>query len=160
MARLSRLGGRISANVYYLHELSHAYAHASVGVERAHQMARLGTAVGKGIPVALHSDFPMAPAEPLNNAWVAATRRNIEHQVVAPLECLSVEQALRAITIDAAHMLDLEHEVGSLQAGKRADMVVLDDDPLAVGAEGLKDLAVVATVLGGRVFEVPPITAG
>ncbi len=160
VARLSRLGGRISANVYYLHELSHAYAHASVGVERAHQMARLGTAVGKGIPVALHSDFPMAPAEPLNNAWVAATRRNIEHQVVAPLECLSVEQALRAITIDAAHMLDLEHEVGSLQAGKRADMVVLDDDPLAVGAEGLKDLAVVATVLGGRVFEVPPITEG
>ncbi len=151
--RLARLGGRVSANVYYLHELSHAYARHSVGFERAHQMARLGAVRRSGMPLALHSDFPMAPAEPLLNAAIAATRRNLAGEVVAPNERLDVGTALRAVTVDAARMLDEEHEVGTLAAGKRADMTVVDGDPFEVGAEGLGALRVLATVFGGRVFE-------
>ncbi len=152
--RIAELGAAVSANVYYLHELSHIYAQGGVGTERAHQMARLGSCVRRGIRTAVHSDFTMAPASPLNSAWVAATRRNCEGDVVGPHERLSVEEALRAITLDAAYMLGLDHEVGSLRAGKKADFTVLDEDPFEVGADGLRDLQVKATVFEGEVFEV------
>ena len=94
----------------------------------------------------------MAPASPLNNAWVAATRRNMEGNVVCPEEALTLDQALAAITIDAAYMLGMEDEIGSLRAGKSADFTVLDTDPYAVGAEGLKDIAVDATVFKGTAY--------
>jgi len=61
-------------------------------------------------------------------------------------------QALRGVTIDAAWTLRIEHEVGSIAAGKRADFCVLEDDPTEVGAERLKDVRVWGTVQGGRVF--------
>ncbi len=155
VARLKALGGRVSANVYYLHELSGAYSERGVGVERAQQMARLGTLERSGMPFSLHSDFPMAPALPLHSAWVACTRENCDGTVVAPAERVSLDAALRAVTIDAAAMLGLEDETGSLRAGKRADFAVLDKDPYEVGAEGLRQLKVLATVFEGEVFPVP-----
>ena len=67
--RLARLGGLVSANVHYVHELADAYWKHSIGHERATRMARLGTVVREGIPLALHSDFTMAPARPLHHAY-------------------------------------------------------------------------------------------
>ena len=152
--RIAALGARVSANVYYLHELSAAYSEFGVGVERAHQMARLGACERAGIRTALHSDFPMAPAMPLHSAWVAITRENCEGEVVAPAERMSVEQALRAITIDAAAMLGLQHETGSIRSGKKADFAVLDGDPFEDGGARLRELRVLATVFEGEVHPV------
>ena len=67
-------------------------------------MARLGTLKRHHIPFALHSDYTMAPALPLNSAWVAATRENEKGEVVGPHEIVPLEDALRAITIDAAYV--------------------------------------------------------
>ena len=53
--------------------------------------------------------------------------------------------------------LKLDEEVGSIDVGKRADFAILDDDPLAVAPEKLKDIGVWGTVLGGRVFEAPQV---
>ena len=115
-------------------------------------MARVGSCVRAGIRTAVHSDFTMAPASPLNNAWVASTRRNLDGDVVCPEETLTLDQALAAITIDAAYVLGMEEEIGSLRAGKSADFTVLDTDPYAVGVEGLKDIAVDATVFKGTAY--------
>jgi len=152
--RLAALGANVSANVYYLHELGETYARNGIGMERAAQMARLGACVRSGITTALHSDFTMAPALPLNSAWVAANRITCEGRVFGPNERLTVEQALRAVTIDAAKVLGIEQEVGSIRAGKRADFTVLDRDPYEVGAEGLRDLRVLATIFEGTLHEV------
>ena len=62
---------------------------------------------------------------------------------------------MRAITLGAAYTLKLDEELGSIDVGKRADFAILDDDPLAVAPEKLKDVSVWGTVLGGRVFEAP-----
>ena len=78
-------------------------------------MARLGTVVREGIPLALHSDFTMAPARPLHHAWVAVNRRCESGEVAGPEERLTLEQALRAITIDAAFVLGMEDEIGSIR---------------------------------------------
>ncbi len=152
--RIAALGAHVSANVYYLHELSHIYAEQGIGFERASQMARLGTCVREGVRTTVHSDFTMAPALPLNSAWVAANRLNCQGQVMCAEERLSVEQALRTITTDAAHVLGLEHDIGSIRAGKKADFTVLDDSPFRVGVAHLNQLNVLGTVFEGRVFMV------
>ena len=58
---------------------------------------------------------------------------------------------MRAITLGAAYSMHLDSEIGSIETGKRADFAVLDSDPVEVGAEGLRDVKVLGTVLGGRV---------
>ena len=70
---------------------------------------------------------------------------------MAPEECLSIDQAMRAVTIDAAYMLGLENEIGSIRAGKKADFTVLAKDPYETPAKELKDIPVVATVFEGEV---------
>ena len=152
--RLARLGGLVSANVYYVHELASAYWKHSIGHERATRMARLATAAREGIPLALHSDFTMAPAQPLNNAWVAVNRICESGEVAGPEERLTLDQALRAITIDAAFVLGMEDEIGSIRAGKRADFTVLEADPFEEPAESLKDIPIWGTVFEGRPFPI------
>jgi hypothetical protein len=95
----------------------------------------------------------MAPALPLNSAWVAANRINAEGEVMAEAEKLTLDQALRAITIDAAHILGRESEIGSLRAGKMADFAVLEADPYEWGAERLKDVPVWGTVFEGKPYK-------
>ena len=67
-------------------------------------------------------------------------------------ERITVPQALRAITLGAACTLKLDHEIGSIECGKRADFCVLEDDPLAVDPAALKDVRIWGTVLSGAVF--------
>ena len=70
-------------------------------------------------------------------------------------ERIDVAQALSAITLGAAYTLKMDHEIGSIEVGKRADFCVLEDDPLALPPERLKDVRVWGTVMGGRAFEAP-----
>ena len=153
--RIKVLGGQVSANVYYLHELSDNYAKSGIGYERASHMARIGSCFAAGINTTVHSDFTMAPAEPLYNMWVAVNRINHEGQVMGAAERLTQQQALEAITINAAHTIGIADITGSLRAGKRADFTVLDDDPLNCDPMALRDIGICATVFEGRVFSIP-----
>ncbi|MDP6344713.1 MAG: amidohydrolase, partial [Alphaproteobacteria bacterium] len=148
--RIADLGALVSANVYYLHELGDAYWQHSIGHERASQMVRLGTLDRLGVPFALHSDFSMAPALPLNSAWVAVNRISESGAVLGPEERIGLEGAMRAITIDAAYVLGMEAEVGSIRAGKKADFTVLEADPFETPVTELKDIPVWGTVFEGR----------
>ncbi len=148
--RIADLGALVSANAYYVHELADAYYRNSFGHERASQIARLGTVARHGIPFALHTDFTMAPALPLTSAWVAVNRLSESGAVMAPEERLTIEQAMRAITVDAAYILGLEHEVGSIRAGKKADFTVLEADPFETPPGDLKDIPIHGTVFEGR----------
>ena len=121
----------------------------SIGHERSSQMARLGTLARHDVITALHSDFTMAPAEPLVSAWVAVNRIGEQGAVLAPQERITVHQALQAITINAAYVLGMENEVGSIRAGKKADFTVLEADPYETAAADLKDIPIWGTVFEG-----------
>jgi len=152
--QLKELGIVVSGNPYYQYILSDIYAREFLGEDRAHYMNRFGTLARLGIPFALHSDCPMAPLSPLTLAWSAANRLTINGNLNGPAECVSLDAALRAITIDAAWILRRETEVGSIRAGKLADFAVLEEDPYEVGARGLKDIPIWGTVFEGEVHPV------
>jgi predicted amidohydrolase YtcJ len=125
----------------------------TVGPERAERMNACATALATGVPLAIHSDAPVTPLGPLFTAWCAVNRRTASGRVLGRQERIGVADALRTITLGAAYTLRLDHEIGSIECGKRADFAVLEDDPLEAGAEGLKDVRVWGTVQDGRVFE-------
>jgi predicted amidohydrolase YtcJ len=100
--------------------------------------------------ISLHNDPPVTPEEPLRNISVAVTRISPSGRVLGPEERLTVVQALRAQTIDAAWQLFAEDVIGSLEVGKYADLVVLSADPRAVPPEDIAGLDVRATYLAGR----------
>ena len=71
---------------------------------------------------------------------------------------ISAEAALHAVTLGAAWQLKLDHDIGSIEAGKLADFAVLDDDPLEVDPVKIKDIGVWGTVLGGVAFKADDLT--
>ena len=124
----------------------------TVGPERAQRMNACATALRSGVPFAIHSDAPVTPLGPLFTAWCAVNRLTASGRVLGEHERIGVADALRAITLGAAYTLKLDHEIGSIECGKRADFCVLEDDPTAVDPAALKDVPVWGTVQGGRVF--------
>jgi len=88
---------------------------------------------------------------PLHMVEMAVTRRTWKEPeyVLAPQERISVESAIRAITSEAAWQLFSDHEIGSLEAGKMADMVILGADPRQVDPDAIKEIPVLETWMGG-----------
>lgn len=155
--RIAKLGAQVSANPFYLYDLGDRYAANGLGTDRAARIAPLGGLVRRNVNVGLHSDFPMAPAEPLFLAWCAASRETISGTVFAPSERLTLDEAIRAVTIDAAYVIGMETELGSIEAGKLADFAVLDKDPYEVGVKGLRNIKVWGTVFEGRPFKAKAV---
>ena len=154
--QLKALGALVSANPYYHYLLSDLYSELWLGEDRGGQMVRLGSLERLGVPFALHSDSPMAPLQPLTLAANASNRVTINGRRTGSAERISLDAALRAITIDAAWIVGWEDEIGSIRAGKRADFTVLEADPYEVGVEGLKDIGIWGTVFEGKPFPLAP----
>ena len=151
--RLAALGGQASVNIYFVHFRAQLHSEHGFGPDRSEATARLGSLQRAGAPFALHSDFNLVvtPLSPLLAAWCAVNRLGADGEtVMAPGERISVDSALRAITIDAAYILNRDHCLGSLEVGKHADFTILDDDPYEVAAEQIKDITVHDTVLDGE----------
>ncbi len=151
--RMKGLG--LCANLFSNHHYYWGDAHYSVtlGPERALRSNACATALAEGVPLAIHSDAPVTPLGPLFTAWCAVNRLTASGRVQGETEKISVAQALHAITLGPAYTFKLDHEVGSIETGKHADFAVLEDDPLNVPPESLKDIVVWGTVQGGRVFQ-------
>ena len=97
----------------------------------------------------------MGPSDPLHFVWCAVNRVTPSGRVAGPEERIGVEDALRAITIEAAYSWQKENELGSICPGKIANFTVLDQDPLAVEPMKLNDIPIWGTVFEGRIFPIP-----
>ena len=150
LRRAADLGVTCSIFVDQIHYWGDIIVDGLFGPERGSRWMPAGSAVATGMRISLHNDPPVTPEEPLRNISVAVTRIAPSGRVLAPEERLTVEQAIRAQTIDAAWQLFADDIVGSLEVGKYADLVVLSADPRAVPPERIADLEVRATFLAGR----------
>ena len=150
LQRAHDLGVTCSIFVDQIHYWGDVIVDGLFGEERGSRWMPAGSAVATGMRISLHNDPPVTPEEPLRNISVAVTRTAPSGRVLGPEECLTVEQAIRAQTIDAAWQLFSDDITGSLEVGKYADLVVLSADPRAVPPADIADLQVRATFLAGR----------
>ena len=150
--RMARLGVGVNLFSNHLYYWGDAHISTTMGPERAARLDDAGGALAEGVPLAIHSDAPVTALSPLFTAWCAVNRVSSQGVVLGgEAEMISVEEALYAITLGAAYSLRMDGEIGSLEVGKRADVAILAEDPLAVAPEKLKDIQVCGTMLGGHV---------
>ncbi len=121
----------------------------NLGQERAFFLSPMKSAAEKGIRFSNHNDYSVTPLDPMRMTWSAVTRQARSGTVIGPDERVSVWQALRALTIDAAWQYKEEDDKGSLEAGKLADLVILDANPLAVPVDDILTIGVVETLKEG-----------
>jgi predicted amidohydrolase YtcJ len=150
LRRAADLGVTCSIFVDQIHYWGDVIVDGLFGAERGDRWMPAGSAVATGMRISLHNDPPVTPEEPLRNISVAVTRTAPSGKVRAPEQRLTVEQAIRAQTIDAAWQLFADDVIGSLEVGKYADMVVLSADPRTVDPETIAELEVRATYLAGH----------
>ena len=112
--------------------------------------AAMRSMLDAGMAVAASSDFPCAPLEPLIGLYSIVSRRTRSGVTVAPEEAIDAMEALRLYTLGGAHAMNRDHEVGTLEVGKRADMVVLSHDPTAVAPEFIREIVVQQTYVDGK----------
>jgi len=151
MAALGVGATLFSNHMYYWGDFHCAH---TVGPARAQAMNPAASAFRLGVTVAGHSDTPVSPIDPVFTMWCAANRVSKSGRVIGAHERVDAYAALQMMTLNAAYLLHRDHEIGSIQVGKRADFTVLDADPLAVDPIAIKDIPVRATVVGGAVFPV------
>ena len=153
MRQMAKLG--MGVNLFANHHFYWGDEHytLTVGPERAERMNACRTALDSGLPMGIHSDAPITPLGPLFTAWCAVNRITASGRVQGEYEKITVAEALQAITLGAAYTLKLDNEIGSIEAGKRADFAVLEDDPTEVAPGDLGDVRVWGTVQDGRVFD-------
>lgn len=130
------------------------WAERRLGPQRIKESYVFRSLLDSGARLAFGSDWDVEPATPLGGIYAAVTRRTLDDRNPdgwIPEEKISVEEALRAYTIDAAYAEFAESEKGSLERGKLADLVILERDITQVPPETIRDVRVMITVVGGRV---------
>jgi hypothetical protein len=152
--RIKELGAIVSANPYYPVALADNYRVNGLGPERADNMVRIADIEKAGIPFSYHSDMPMAPGQPLFLMWSGVNRITNDGNVRGRDQQVSRLGALKAVTLEAAYSLQLEQDVGSIEAGKLANFTVLSKNPVTCEPIEIKDIAVWGTVLEGRIQKI------
>ncbi len=133
------------------------WAERVIGPERIKTTYAFRSLLDSGARLAFGSDWFVAPPTPLEGIYAAATRRTLDDlndDGWVPEQKISVEEALRAYTIDAAYASFQEDRKGSLETGKLADFVMIDQDLTRIDPAQIRDASIVRTVVGGKtVFE-------
>jgi predicted amidohydrolase YtcJ len=155
--RMKRLGVEPSFIPDFVYLYGAAYRDQIFGAPRAEFMVPAGAAAKAGLGFSLHSDNPAAglPVNPLRHVQTAVTRRCvIDNSIVGLGVALTVDQALRAITVNAARQIGLEDAIGTLEKGKEADLTILEGDPYKTDPEKITAIKVSETwVAGERKFQ-------
>ncbi len=153
--RMAALGMAPSFLINHVHYWGHVMRDEVFGPEKVQLLDRCRSVEEAGLNWVMHTDAPVSPLGSLHKVRVAVARDLWKEPdtILAPDERVSVEAAIRSVTRNAAWACHSEHEIGSLEAGKLADLVVLEEDPRAVEATAISDIQVSETWMdGNRVF--------
>lgn len=120
-----------------------------LGPERADRESPMASAIGAGLRTTLHCDCPSAAPNVMAAIGTAVTRRTMSGAVLGPEEAVSPYDALLGVTRGPAHTYREEQVRGTITVGKTADLVILDQNPLTVAPDAIKDIRVVETIKRG-----------
>ena len=137
-----------AAQPNFLYTLENRYVETLDG-ERLEHINPVGRPARKGVFIAFGSDN--LPIDPRVGLYAAVTRKGMSGRVFGPDEAVSIQEALRMYTVNSAYLSWDEHKKGSIEAGKLADLIVLDRDPLTVPPDQLLTMRVLTTIVNGRI---------
>jgi predicted amidohydrolase YtcJ len=146
MAALKASPTFFTTHVYYYGDVHYD---KTLGPVRAQRLSAMNDAFRWKTNPTMHNDPPVTPVDPLLNIWVAVNRKSRSGRVLGADQAITPEQALQAYTINAAYQFGMEKLAGSLEAGKYADLVVLDKNPLKVDKDAIRKIRVITTFRGG-----------
>ena len=135
------------AHVYYLGDI-----HKRNMGERANTISPLHSALKHHLLFTMHQDAPVIEPNMLETIQIAVQRKTQSGEVLGKEECINVENALKAITINAAYQYHEEDSKGSLKVGKRADMIILSDNPLTVDTQHIQAIEDLTTIKDGQII--------
>ena len=148
MAEIGMIPSIFSSHIWYWGD-----AHLrNFGPVRGGRVSACGDAARAGLPFTLHTDTPVLRPNLLEAAWCAVNRVTKAGAQLDEDQKVTPYQAMRAITFNGAYQYGEEADKGTLEAGKLADLVVLDRNPLAVDPREIRDIKVLATIKEGEVI--------
>ena len=156
LQRATELGVTTTIFVNHVYYYGIALKDGILGTNRAERFAPTGLATKCGqTHWTLHEDSPCNPINPFRSMHTCITRRTMKDPgvVLGPQYCSSIDDALKAYTINAAWQLKRENEIGSIEVGKLADLVLLSNNPKSVSVDDLLCIQVLETYVGGKVFD-------
>lgn len=122
----------------------------NLGPERGSNISPVKSALKRGLVYNFHQDPPVVEPDMLHTVWCAVNRITREGKKIGPEQCIGVYDALKGVTIHAAYAYHEEDKKGTLEAGKLADMIILDRNPLKTDKMQLKDIRVLETIKEGE----------
>jgi len=151
LKRMKALGVQPTFLMNHVFFYGAAYRDQLFGPERTEFMDPAGACIAEGLPFTLHTDAPCSPPGALRLVQTAVTRVcDIDKSVIGPDQAISVEAALRAITLAAAEQIGQGDRIGSLEPGKEADFVILEQDPFKVAPDVIMGIKISETWVAGE----------
>lgn len=148
--RIKRLG--VIPSFFTVHTYYWGDRHRDIflGKARAERINPLRSALKRGIRFTSHNDTSVTPMNPLLSVWSAVNRLTSSGKILGPNQTIAILDALKSVTIWGAYQFHEERYKGSLEPGKLADMTILGENPLTIAPKGLKDIPVLATLVGNK----------
>ncbi|WP_027124248.1 amidohydrolase [Mycoplasmoides pirum] len=149
-----------SNNIYSNFFVNHIYywgdAHAkyTIGPVLIHEMNPTKSALINDVTFAFHSDDPVTPADPLFAIWVAVNRKSYNNNVYGFEQIIDVNDAIKAVTINAAKLINQEKNIGSIDLNKFADFTILENEINKTNKNKIKNIKIIGTILGGEIHLV------
>ncbi|MCH8302260.1 MAG: amidohydrolase family protein [Proteobacteria bacterium] len=147
LARIKAAG--VVPTPFYTYAHYHGNKWVDYGEEKMESMFAHRSFLDAGIPVAPASDYGPGPYEPMMAIQSMVTRKDMRGRVWGPSQRISVTEAMRICTMHGAYASFEENIKGSLEAGKLADFVILEQDPHEVDPDTIKEIRIIQTVMGG-----------
>jgi len=151
---------KIRPSFYTLHTYYFAEAHiANRGKEQAMYISPMRDAIDAGLHPTDHTDFVVAPLDQMMMLWSAVNRISRAGAEIGPSQRVTAFEGLKSMTEWVAEQYDEQATKGTLEAGKLADLVILDQDPLKVQATAIKDIKILETIKEGKTIYPAPVSA-
>ncbi len=150
LARMAELGMTASFFLDHVYYWGDWHYDSVLGPNRAQNLSPIRRALDLGLHCTMHQDAPVVDPNILGSVHNAVNRETMSGRVLGPDQCIGVQAALKAVTLDAAYQIFEENTKGSIAPGKIADLVILGENPLTVDPKQLRNIPVLETIKAGN----------
>jgi len=148
--RMYELNIHPSFHINHLYYYGEILSESIIGDERTETILPVKNAEYEGLTYSIHADQPMFESNPLALVHTAVNRKTRDGKSIGSYNKVSVESALKAVTINAAWQIKMEDKIGSIKVGKYADFVILAQNPFEVSIDKIKDIQILETIVNGN----------